>query len=571
MFGWFKKKPLELKYGRNNYVSDYKNYEVNDDNWILLLSAMFVEAKDLDMEEKRARHDLLAIYEEGALDEDEKEELNNDLTLNDVGGVKKRMDQVSALISRRFEDDVYHVINSNSLAEVKAKALEKYEDDEGKRELFEDIWEKRDVYEHTHFRLGFIAQSMFQIRVAHYFGIVHEDVAWTYLKRLADFARPLMTLFDSWEAYNLNIQQFHEVYEYDYPSERSYFERAMVALNKREESPLQLISFDFGVDKSYAYNIKSHSNKLPKRIPSGQYPIRLMLSELLEREDKTQLWEEMDKLNPKEYEKEVAFVIDRCREALDEEDILELPERYENHYAFNIRANYFYNFAWEARGTGTSDTVGQENYKLFYERLEWALEDLFKAYEFNPNDRNTWHDLYEILSHFHTEEAKIKREEIYNLIKKKGLSHRGCVYGVSRFKQERWGGSFEENLDWAREVLENTEKGNDVRLIIFDVMIERYEYFYYMQDDEDQAKRFLENREIQSEVNQYFDEMLENLDDSPYNIVDTLCYWYSNVGDYERLRQVVHSMEVGKFNLDAMNDTYSEEYTEIIMNWFRSV
>jgi len=572
MFGLFKKKPVEVKHGHENYLENYDAYEVNDRNWILLLSALFVEAKDLDMWEHRARHDLLAIYPEGSLDEDAQEELKEDFALEDIGQVKKRMNRVSKLVSRAFEDKLYYVLNCNSLEEVRAKAQEEYEDDEDELELFEDIWKEREKYKHTHLRIGFIAHSIWQIRMAVYFGVLHENVAWTHLETLADFARPLMTLFDSWDAYLLNLQQFHEIYEFEYPEERKYVERARVCLSLREESPLRLIEFDFGVDKSYAYNITSHSNILPKRIPSGQYPLRIMITELLEREDKTELFKEMDKLTGRERNEEFAYIVGKAdTDSFAEEDLIELPERYNNVYAYAMRAHHFYTFAWEARGSGTSDTVGEENYNLFYERLGWALNDLLQAYELDPMEMNIWDDLYEILSHFHSDEAIEKREEIYKLIQEHGLAHMGCVYGVSRFKQTRWGGSFEENLDWAREVIAGTNEGDITRLIIYDVMIEHADYITSFKDDEAKAKKIFTNKKNQAEVNQYFDEFLANIDKYPYNIVDTLCYWYSNAGDYHRLRQVVHSMEIGKFNLDAMNDSYNEDYTEIIMNWFRSV
>jgi hypothetical protein len=572
MFGLFKKKPVEVKHGHENYLSDYGSYEENDRNWILLLSALQVEAKDLDMWEHRARHDVLEIYPEGSLDEDAAEELKEDFVLKDISLVKKRMNQVSELVSRGFEDKLYYVSNCNSLDEVRAKAQEKYEDDTDELELFEDLWKDREKYKHTHLRLGFIAHSIWQIRLAVYFGVLHENVAWTHLEKLANFARPLMTMFDSWETYNLNIQQFQEIYEYSYPAERTYVERARICLAVREESPLKLIAFDFGVDKSYAYNIKSHSNKFPKRLPSGQYPLRLLMEELIEREDKTALFNEMDKLSGSSYNQEFAFIVSKAdTDTFEEEDLIELPERYNNVYAYAMRAHHFYTFAWEARGSGTSDTVGEENYNLFYERLGWALDDLLKAYEMNPMEKNVWDDLYEILSHFHSEEATQKQAEIYKLIQEHALDHTGCVYGVSRFKQTRWGGSFEENVDWAREVIAGTKKGDPIRRIIYDVMIEHSDYLSSFQDDEKAANAIYKDKKIQAEVNQYLDELLENFEVAPYHLVDTLCYWYSKAGDYHRLRQVVNTMQVGKFDLDAMNDEYYEDYTEVIMNWFRSV
>jgi hypothetical protein len=102
-------------------------------------------------------------------------------------------------------------------------------------------------------------------------------------------------------------------------------------------------------------------------------------------------------------------------------------------------------------------------------------------------------------------------------------------------------------------------------------MIEHSDYLNSFQDDEKASNAIYKDKKIQAEVNQYFEEFLEHMDTNPYNIVDTLCTWYSKAGDYHRLRQIVHTMGVGKFNLDAMNDSYHEDYTEIIMNWFRSV
>ena len=39
----------------------------NDRDWILLLSSIFIEAKDMDMGLKKAEHDLLEIYPKGIL------------------------------------------------------------------------------------------------------------------------------------------------------------------------------------------------------------------------------------------------------------------------------------------------------------------------------------------------------------------------------------------------------------------------------------------------------------------------------------------------------------------------
>ncbi len=589
MFGLFKKKPIEVKYGHENYLSDYNAYEVNDRNWILSLSALFVEAKDLALQKHRARHDLLEIYPEGSLNRDEKVEIRNDFVLRSIEEVEERVEEVAELFPRVFEGELYAAINAKSSIEAKMKAIKEYDkDDEGedededeneeidideKVELYEAIWKDREKYKHTHLRIGYIAHSIWQIRIAVCFGVIGEDEAWEYMEKLADFARPLMTLFDSWEAYNLNLQHFHEIYEFDYPEERKHIERARICLNLREESPLKLLPVDFGVDKDYIYNLKTHSNIFPKRIPYGQDSLRLMLAGLLDREDKTELFNELDKLSGKERDDGFAFVVYRAgRDNItDIEALIELPKRYPNAYAYAIRAQYFYAFAWEARGTGVASTVGEENYELFYERLGFALDDLLKAYELAPTERGIWANLYEVLSYFSDEESIQKREELYQLIRKQGLDHRMCVTYVSRHKETRWGGSFEENLDWAREVIAGTQKGERTRLIIYNIMLEHADYLKFLQEDETELKRFLADKGIQAEVNQYFDELIENIEADPYDIPDTLCHWYATVGDYERLRRVAHTMEVGKFDLNALYGYYDNDYTEATMNWFRSV
>ena len=570
MFG-FLKKSIEKKYGRDNYVST--GYGVNEESWILLLSSLLIEAKDIEMGVQKAQHDLIEIYPEGVLDQEEEEELKKDFVIETISKVKKRMEQVADLEMRLFECDVYYAINCNSLAEVKKRALEEYEDDDDalKRELFEEIWEKKEHYKHTHFRLGFIAQSMWQIRMAVYFGVIHRDVGWTHLKTLANFARPLMTIFSSWEKYNLNLQQFHEVYEYKYQSEREQVEQAKVCFNKREESPFSILPYDLGIDKSYPYNVTTHTNIYPKRIPSEEKPLYLVFQELLEHEDKSRFFEELNRLNASDYEDIFGFLsFTPTLKNLPEEDIIELPNEYLNACAYFMRANYFENYAWEARGTGDYQSVGEENYKLFYERLNYALEDLFKAHELEPKNRVIWSGLYEILSHFKRDpQRNTRRKEFYELMRKEALDHVGCVYRISRFKQQRWGGSFEENLDWAREVLAGTERGERTQLIIFDVMIERYHSLGWEDDGSDQ--KFINDKKIQSEVNQYFDALLERMDEAPYSVSSSLIYWYVKVGDYERLRRVMHKTEAGKFDLNAMNDDYSDNYTEAYMLWIRSV
>ena len=572
MFGFFKKKPIEIKYGRNNYIGNYKQYKVEDRDWILLLSSIFIEAKDMDMGLKKAEHDLLEIYPKGILNKEEEKNLKFDLVTTNISEVTLRMEQVADIQMRKFEYDVYIVINCNSLEEVKKKAKKEYEKDKEKQELFESIWEGREVYKKTLFRLGFIAHAIWQIRLSVYFGIIHENVGWTHLETLANFARPLMTLFSSWEEYHLNIQQFHEIYEFQYPQERKFIANAITCLNRREESPFLIVPYDLGIDKAYPYNIKTHSNKLPKRISSQNDPDILLLLELMEREDKNQLWEVLDGYSVEKKNLKLGRFIERCAEIFDAEDLIELPELYpDNYYAYMIRSAYFYDFAWDARGEEVAKKVGRENYQLFFERLEWTLNDLLKAHELNPKDSTIWGKIYSTVVHFKTEEKQQLKKKMYQLIRENGLNNLFCVNIVFIFKQTRWGGYEGETVDWAREVIANTPRNSVSKIIIFSVMLEHYSYKIACGEEEKEAKKVFKDKNIQAELNQSLPEVLENIDKIPYSIADKLVFWYVNTGDHHRLRQVIHTMKEGKFSLDVLNDEYSDEYTEMLMHWFRSV
>jgi len=570
MFSFFKKKPIEVKYGRTNYVDN--DYKADDRAWILLLSSVFIEAKDMEIGLKKAEHGRLEIYPKEMLDEEEKKSLKFDLVTENISKVKLRMEQVSDLNARLFETDVYYVVNCNSLEEVRAKAEEEYEGDKEKLKLFEYIWERREIYEKSFFRLGFIAQSIWQIRLSAYFGVIHEDVAWTHLETLADFARPLMTLFSSWEEYNLNIQQFHEIFEFKYPDERKFIDKAVICLNKREESPCAIVPYDLGVDKSYPYNIETHSNRYAKQISTSEDPDSLMLLELMEREDKSTLWKVLDNYSLEKRNLELAIFINECAVNIKEEDLIELPELYpDNYYAYLIRSSYFDKFAWDARGTGVSNTVGRENYNLFFERLEWELNDLLKAHELNPKDSTVWGNIYATAIHFKTEDKKALVNKMYKLIREEALEHLFCVNIVETFKRERWMGYKGENLDWAREVVANTPRGAVSKVIIFSVIQEHYNYKIMCGEEEEEASKIFKDKQIQAELNQYLDEVLENIDNIPYTIADKLVWWYLNVKDFHRLRQVMRTIKEGKFSEDSINGDYSDEYTELLMHWFRSI
>ncbi len=54
-----------------------------------------------------------------------------------------------------------------------------------------------------------------------------------------------------------------------------------------------------------------------------------------------------------------------------------------------VRAQFLINYAWEARGNGFANTVAEEGWKKFRERLEEAREAIERSWALKPNDPRT--------------------------------------------------------------------------------------------------------------------------------------------------------------------------------------
>jgi len=258
------------------------------------------------------------------------------------------------------------------------------------------------------------------------------------------------------------------------------------------------------------------------------------MHKLLAQEDKTKLWSFIDALTQEERNSLLPHLYLHTEE-ITAEDYLELPFLYPDvSYAHYLRAVYFYNYAWEARGLGLTNTVGQKNYALFYERLRYARTDLKKAYELAPNEQTYWAELYNLVKHFKNKESDKLEDDLYGLIKENAMQNPYCIQRVSHMKKARWGGSHEESLEWAREVVSHSEYGDSLKVILFEALIEQYAYILEYDRDEDMANAIFKDESLQDEVNQYFDE----LKNSSFEINATLSFWYEKVGDLVRLKKL---------------------------------
>ena len=577
MFSFLKnlRKPAHEKYGRDNYILDKSNY-VTDDNWILALSSVFVETLNIELRKKISQHDLVEIFpKEFIPDKIDMEMIEEYCDFTTSQRIEKRIKHLYNIDPNYLESDLYACVNLKTKQEIIEYTQKQYDKDD-EYEYYEmciHVGNNQEKFAKLHFRIGFIAESMWQVRLALYFKVINETQAWAYLRDLANLARPIMTIFKSWEVYNQNIKYFSEIYYCD--DDNNLFidmPEAISCLDINEHSPLHSMPIDLGVDKTYPYNVKSHSLKFAEITDIYDNELLLELRKLFDTTDKAPLWDALNNLNEMDREYWYPLFLGKFnKNYFDEEDLIELPELYPNvYYAHHFRAVYFIALAWEARGHGTSQDVGEENYNLFHERLNLALQDLAKAYELAPNETTVWADIYDVLSLTGSDDETA--DFFYNLIETKAINDPYCIRTISNYKQKRWGGSHQENIDWANQVIAGSNRGDACRLIIFEVALERYGYICSFDDNEEKALKIFKDEELKDEVNQYFDELVENMNKAPYRIAQVLTYWYVKVNDIQRLRRVAQTMKAGHYNVSAaMNDDYYELQTNEWMNWIRSI
>ena len=143
------------------------------------------------------------------------------------------------------------------------------------------------------------------------------------------------------------------------------------------------------------------------------------------------------------------------------------PKRF---YPTIIYANYFINWAWDARGGGYADSVSQKAWETFFQRLTQAYTLLEEAIELNPNHPEPYSllimmakaypsiDIYEIIVKFN----EVSRENF--------AGQQIIINGLS----ERWSGEEGEAIKYTYEFCKDAPIGSSFYGLIADAHIERW-------------------------------------------------------------------------------------------------
>lgn len=192
-------------------------------------------------------------------------------------------------------------------------------------------------------------------------------------------------------------------------------------------------------------------------------------------------------------------------------------------------------WAWEARGSGTSDTVSAEGRRLFLERLAQAETALQRAAELDPEDPTPFsflitvtmglqHPLDVTAAYFH----EAVRRDRFHL-----PTHFALLYRLT----EKWGGSHEAMFEYARSTVAELPDGHPLHLLLVEAHVMRFEYFAFDGDPFGRA-RYLRKPDVQADIEGAYARMVgspawvEPPHDSSAN---EFAFYFWRVGDNARL------------------------------------
>lgn len=207
---------------------------------------------------------------------------------------------------------------------------------------------------------------------------------------------------------------------------------------------------------------------------------------------------------------------------------------------FLIRCSYYSELARTMRGGGTSDQVGEGRYRNAAECIQAALADLEKATRLDGEDPTAYACVLPSLTIF----GQLQRyqESVFEQAVKLAPDLVPAYHSVTIALSERWYGSNEESLRFARYAMTQGGPGSDMPACLFRAHILAQSHPIQFDKKPKEAERYLHNPEVTRELNAAFDAWTG----SPYvpcrssiPYLHYAAYWYYLSEDAERLQRAL--------------------------------
>jgi len=116
-------------------------------------------------------------------------------------------------------------------------------------------------------------------------------------------------------------------------------------------------------------------------------------------------------------------------------------------FMLTLRANFFRSYAWEARGNRYSYAVIDDNWELYSDRIQEALDVLLEIWELNPRDAEIAAQIQQI----YAQQCSPEAEKWFQQVLAIDPNHYRARSIKMHFLQPKWCGSVDELMAFGRE------------------------------------------------------------------------------------------------------------------------
>ncbi len=166
--------------------------------------------------------------------------------------------------------------------------------------------------------------------------------------------------------------------------------------------------------------------------------------------------------------------------------------------AFLVRGCHAIQWAWQARGRGSSSTVSAQDWKTFEERIALAKQDLLYAAQGDPQDP-TPHAYLIIVAKAQDAPDEVAWQHFSAAIARQPdhfLAHDAMLSKISR----RWGGSDAAMFDFVQRRVAEAPPGSDLPMLLFEAHLDVWSYIVSFEHDTQRALQYLNQPAVRQEL-----------------------------------------------------------------------
>ena len=172
-----------------------------------------------------------------------------------------------------------------------------------------------------------------------------------------------------------------------------------------------------------------------------------------------------------------------------------------------LRGDYYIDYAWHARGNGYADTVTEEGWKLFGERLALAEEALERAWTLDRTDARI--PIKMITLELGQGEGRERMELWFQRAMELDPNNYEACWKKSYYLEPKWYGSPEDLLKFGRECVASGKWGGRVPLALVDAHMRLARYV-----PEGKHKDYWKRPEVWKDLKAGFEKFFQNCPDA---------------------------------------------------------